>query len=1428
MATAMHNHAHTDPAAFPVVGIGASAGGLDACRKLVHAVPAESGMAFILVQHLDPTHPSMMVDLLATHTTMLVVQATDGMLVEVNHFYVIPPGKYLSVTNGALHLSQPLAPHGARLPFDFLLNSMAEAYGDRAMCVVLSGTGGDGSIGLRAVKRAGGRVIAQDPEEAGYGGMPRSAILTGLVDSVLPASRIPQALAGRGEVGEGVQRQDDVKDSVIEATRLPEIIDLLRARTPHDFTLYKPGTLLRRIARRMAMAALQPSDADKYLDILRTDPKELDLLARDLLINVTSFFRDPKVFDLLAAKILPDLVRGRPQDRPIRVWVAGCSTGEETYSIAMLIREQMMEAKSQAKLQLFASDVDPEAVAAAREGLYPETIATDVSPARLAKFFTKEGNFYRVVPDLRACVVFTVQDVLADPPFSRLDMISCRNLLIYLQPAAQARIISVFHFALQEGGILLLGNSETAGAIDGRFDVVSKPARIYRHVGRGHAPQAGLVDGLRVPPRPDRGEQRTRQLALAELCQSLLLQHFAPAAVLINRRNDVVYAMGPTDRYVRVPPGAPTQDLLALARPAIRTKLRSAIQQALQKNDRVVVPGGHTGKDAGAGRFSISVQPVPQDGDQLLFVCFTEEAADVAVADRALRPGEAGRVAELERELEATRAELQGAIRNLEASNEEQIAINEEALSVNEEFQSTNEELLTSKEEMQSLNEELTALNTQLQETLERQRTTANDLQNVLFSTDVATLFLDKSLAIRFFTPATRSIFNVIQSDVGRPLADLSSMAADDGLLEDARTVLRTQGPIEHEVQATNGKWYCRRILPYQTQDDGVEGVVITFSDVTERRHAADSLEAARRSAELANIAKSRFLAAASHDLRQPLQTLALLQGLLARNVESDKAKNLVVRLDETLGAMGGMLNTLLDINQIEAGMVRAAKTSFPVSDLLDRMRDEFTYHAQAKGLELRVVTCSMSIHTDPTLLEQMVRNLISNALKYTERGRVLLGCRRRGPSLSIEIWDTGIGIALPELKRIFEEYHQIDNAARERSRGLGLGLSIVERLGTLLEHKVRVLSWPGRGSMFAIDVPLPPARAAPRERPETMELLADISVPTPAQILIVEDDPELCELLAVYLRDSGHHVTSVPDGVAALSRLSGSVIAPDIVIADYNLPKGMNGLEVIAAVRDVLQHELPVLVLTGDVSAGTLRAIADAQCVQLTKPVKLEAIATAIYRLLPERATVRVEKPAPVIVIIDDDREARESVRAVLEPDGMVVRDFDTCEMFLADFPFGQEACLLVDAYLPGMGGVDMLLRLREREHKFASILITARSDVNIAVAAMQAGAVDFIEKPVTRDRLIAAVLRALDLARDSGKRVAWHAEAAAHIAGLTAREREVMRLVLAGHPSKNIAADLGISQRTVENHRSAIMKKTGAASLPALARLALAAEPE
>ncbi|SDR54284.1 two-component system, chemotaxis family, CheB/CheR fusion protein [Rhizobiales bacterium GAS113] len=1430
------------PQDFPVVGIGASAGGLDACRKLVGALPAGNGMAFILVQHLDPTHESMMVDLLAGYTAMTVRQATNGMLLECEHLYVIPPATYLSVANGALRLSQPQARHGARLPFDFLLHSMAEECGDRAICVILSGTGADGSLGLKAVKEKCGLVIAQDPDEAGFDGMPRSAIMTGAVDLVLPVAKIAEALVtydrrmGLTHTQNGLLPSDGAQDW------LPKIIDLLRTKTAHDFTLYKQGTLQRRIERRMAIAAIATDDVDRYLEFLRSDTSELDLLAKDLLINVTSFFRDPAVFDFLAEMIVPELVRKQAPDHPLRIWVAGCSTGEETYSLAMLFREQITAAQRNVKLQVFASDVDPDAVARAREGLYPETIAAEVSAARLARFFAKEDQGYRVLPELRAAVVFTVQDVLADPPFSRLDLVSCRNLLIYLRPEAQAKVVSLFHFALREGGILVLGSSETIGNLDGRFELISKSERLYRHIGRSRPGELNLSrisgDGVRSPARPGQGHAPSRQSALADLCRRLVMEAFAPAAVLINRKYECLYFLGPTDFYLKVAPGHPQHDLLALVREGIRTKLRSAIQLACQENTRIVVAGGRMKRNGDALSFSIAVQPVLSEGEELLLICFVDEPKHGRRRGHPTPPGDVARVAELEQELEATRTELQGAIRNLEISSEEQRAINEEALSVNEEFQSTNEELLTSKEELQSLNEELTALNSQLQETLERQRTTSNDLQNVLYSTDVATLFLDTNLNIRFFTPATKSLFSVIPSDVGRPLADLNSLSADGTLLADARTVLQTFVPIEREIEAQSGACFLRRILPYRTHDEGVEGVVITFADITERRHVADALEAAKRQADLANVAKSRFLAAASHDLRQPLQTLALLQGLLAKIVVGEKAQRLVAGIDETLGAMSGMLNTLLDINQIEAGTVRAELVSIPINDLLDRMRDEFTYHAQAQKLALRVVPCSLSIHSDPRLLEQMLRNLLSNALKYTRRGKVLLGCRRREGMLSIEIWDTGIGIPNEELQAIFEEYHQLDNAARERSRGLGLGLAIVRRLGNLLGHKVGVRSRPGQGSVFSVEVMLPAGEIAAHSEHRRHGFDGGIveGVRRTGEILVVEDDPALRDLLELLLKDQGHHAISAPDGIAALELVARGTIRPDLILADYNLPNGLNGVQTTAKLREKLRRQVPVIILTGDISTSALRDIALQPCVRLDKPVKLAELTRAIRRLLAislSMPSVRAPHPAdtagtagrPLIFVVDDDSHIREGIRAVLEEDGLTVEDYADCEAFLDAYRPGGEACLLVDAYLPGMSGLELLQRLRDAGHRLPAIMITGNSDVPMAVHAMKAGASDFIEKPIGRTELIASVERALEQSRDSSRLFAWRETAANHIAGLTARQRQIMEMVLAGHPSKNIAADLGISQRTVENHRASIMKKTGSKSLPALARLALAA---
>lgn len=1190
---------------FPIVAIGASAGGLEACTRLIGSLPARSGMAFILIQHLDPHHDSLLAELLGGHTAMTVKQASEGDVIAPDHLYIIPPGSYLAVSGGTLRLSSPGARHGARLPFDFLLHSLASECAGRTIGVILSGTGADGSLGLKALHDVGGFTIAQAPQEAEYDGMPQAAIAAGAIDQILPVGEIAAALADPARRPPAGQPA---------ASCLPAIIDLLRQSANHDFTLYKMGTLQRRIERRMGLASL--AAMPEYLEKLRADPAELELLASDLLINVTSFFRDAPVFDQLAERTVPDMVRDQPADRPLRVWIAGCSSGEEAYSLGMLFREAIIASKRDIKLQIFASDLDADAIATARDGVYGDEIANQVSAERLARFFVRTEHGYHVSPELRAAVVFTVQDVLADPPFSRLDFISCRNLLIYLGLEAQAKVIALFHFALRQGGILLLGNAETIGSNDGRFETLSKAERLYRRIGHSRPGDVGFQASNGEAPRgaARMTSQTARQNRLADLVQHLVSEAHSPAAVLINRKLEVLFSSGPTERYLQVAPGHASLDVLAMAPRGLRTKLRSAIQQTIQAEGPVVVSGGRSEHGGQTMAFDIHARPAEDAGEALLLVCFVDVPLRAERPGPAASPKSAARVAELEHELASLRTELQGAIHNLEISGEEQRAVNEEALSVNEEFQSTNEELLTSKEELQSLNEELTALNSQLQETLDRQRVTSNDLQNVLYSTDVATLFLDPKLNIRFFTPATTALFKLIPGDIGRPLADLQSLSSDDALSDDARAVLDHHDPIDREIETKAGSFFLRRIMPYLTDGGRVEGVVITFTDVSERKQIKKALEQAMQAAERANVAKSRFLAAASHDLRQPLQTLALLQGLLAKAVESPKAQQLVTLIDETLSTMSGMLNTLLDINQIEAGTVRAQLSTFPVGDLLERLRDEFAYLAHAKRLSLRLVPCSLAITSDPRLLEQILRNLISNAIKYTARGKVLIGCRRRKGRVSIEIWDSGMGIDATDLQAIFEEYHQVDNAARERSRGLGLGLSIVKRLSDLLDHKIHVRSVPGKGSVFSLDM------ASATGDPGIVVIAVDIGQPVrqdSGRILIIEDDPEVRELLEQLIGDCGHQVTLAKDGATARSLTVLAEAKPQLILSDYNLPGGMNGVEVTAQLRALIGDHVPVIILTGDISTAALRDIADHDCVQLNKPVKPKLLAQTIQRLL-------------------------------------------------------------------------------------------------------------------------------------------------------------------------------------------------------------------
>lgn len=1414
------------PPGLYIAGVGASAGGLDALTKFVAALPTDSGGAFILVQHLDPTHKSLMAALLTDHTTIPVSPATDGELVEPNHIYVIPAGSYLSVSKGALHLSKPTTPHGARMPVDFLLASMARDCGERAIAIILSGTGTDGTRGVKAVKASGGFVIVQDPTDAEYEGMPQNAVASGAADAVLSVAKIPLALiahirgSGRGVIAASPHVTHDV---------LPQVIEILRKSAAHDFSLYKMGTLQRRIERRMALASIPAIDMARYLALLEGDPAELSLLATDLLINVTSFFRDPNVFELLAKTTVPDIVRRHTEDRPLRIWIAGCSTGEEVYSLAMIFAEAIAAAKRTIKLCVFASDADPDAVATAREGYYPDTIVADVSPERLARFFEKQDHGYSVVPELRANVVFTVQDLLTDPPFSKLDLVSCRNLLIYLGPDAQAKVIALFHFALRQGGILLLGTSETIGHAESQFEIVAKSERIYRHIGKNRPGEflfsTSSADGLRVPPRPDQGSANARQPALADLCRRLVLENYAPAVVLISGRYECLYSIGPTERYLRVATGYPTHDLLAMATPGMRTKWRATIDKVSPTTPHLIAAGGRTKHDGRSVSFDLDIRLVFHEGEELFLVGFVDRLGPTQTSGTPTPGGGGARVADLEHALDVARTDLSAAIHDLEISGEEHRAVNEEALSVNEEYQSANEELLTSKEELQSMNEELTALNGQLQETLERQRTTSNDLQNVLYSTDVATLFLDTELKIRFFTPATKVLFNLIPGDIGRPLADLRALSADPTLVEDAQAVLNGSKADDCEVEASGDAWFMRRTLPYRIDGDGVEGVVITFTDITERKATRKALEFAKREAERANLAKSRFLAAASHDLRQPLQSLVLLSGLLARAPNGEHTRSLIERLDQSLVTMSGMLNTLLDINQIEAGVVLAAPVDFVVGDLIERVREEFVDQADAQSLELRAVQSSRVIHSDPAMIEQMLRNLISNALKYTKHGKILLGCRQHGDLVRIEVWDTGIGIAATELDAIFDEYHQIDNAARERTLGLGLGLSIVQRLGEMLGHPVLVSSTPGKGSVFSIEIERKPRDTAAR-MPDPVPKRSLSKTRAVGIILVAEDDPDIRQLLGEFLRDLGHHVTTVSDGVAALAFVATGGIQPDLLLADFNLPGGMDGLALAAALRLQCHGRLPVIILTGDISTETLSAIGAQDCAHFNKPVDLgdldERIDVMLAAGYPALVHTALKAAAPVIYVIDDDIQIRSAFRAVLEDEGMRVEDFADAEAFLNAPQPGVGSCLLIDAYLPHMSGLELLDVLGNSGHRLPVIMITGHSDVAIAVQAMKAGATDFIEKPVGRGELLDAIERSLNQFHDAGVVAARQDSAANVVTGLTKRQREVMDMVLAGHPNKNIAADLGISQRTVENHRATIMAKTGTRSLPELARLA------
>lgn len=853
-----------------IVGVGASAGGLEALDAFLNHVQPTVETAFVIIQHLDPTHKGILVELLQRSTSMSVLQISDRMKVKPGHVYVIPPNHDLSILNGVLHLQEPAAPRGLRLPIDSFFKALAQDQQERSIGVILSGMGSDGTLGLRAIKEHGGAVFVQNPDTAKFDAMPLSAISAGLADVVEPVEKLASSIAAYQRHVPLLQiERAGVEHTDRNQSGLEKVIIILRTQTGHDFSLYKKSTLYRRIERRMGLHQL-PKIAD-YMRYLSENSNEADLLFKELLIGVTSFFRDPEEWERLKTQVFPALFAANAKGATLRAWVPACSTGEEAYSLAIVFSEALEQWKldgnplASFSLQIFATDLDQDSIDKARSGVYLDNIAADVSEERLSRFFAQEESRYLVFNDIREMAIFAPQNLVMDPPFTKLDLILCRNLLIYLEPDLQRKILPLFHYSLNASGFLMLGNSETVGQNTDLFEPLSKKSRIYR---RNEAPlptelidfpaaftrsrlKSGAGDLPVVISESSSGDN------LQSLVETLLLNKFSPAAVLTTKDGDIVYISGKTGKYLEPATGKANLNIFSMARDGLSGLLHRFFKQALREKDPVTLNNVAVGTNGGSQTVSITLQfltqPVGLKG--MMLIVFADVAPAVSkVPAEVTRSGQKStHQAELVLELRQSHEELQTTREEMQSSQEELKSANEELQSTNEELQSTNEELTTSKEEMQSMNEEMQTVNHELVAKVDELESASNDMLNLLNSTEIATLFLDEQLKVRRFTAPTIDIFKLIPGDAGRPISDLVSTLYYPQMSDDAHNVLKTLAVHECEVTNVDGRWFTIRIMPYRTQDNHIQGVVITFIDITQSK----GLEVALRNAQ--QVLQGRF-----------------------------------------------------------------------------------------------------------------------------------------------------------------------------------------------------------------------------------------------------------------------------------------------------------------------------------------------------------------------------------------------------------------------------------------------------------------------------------------------------------------------------------------------------------------------------------------
>jgi two-component system CheB/CheR fusion protein len=1084
----MHTHeAGRLSTAFPIVGVGASAGGLAAFTELLEALPATTELAFVLIQHLEPTHDSVLVEALARATTMPVTRAVAGTRVEPNHVYVIPPNTNLGIQAGALTLS-PRSAEGFRfqLPIDFFLRSLAAERGNRALGVVLSGTASDGTDGLRAIRAEGGITFAQDPGSAQFPAMPRSAVEANVVDYCLPLTELARELVRLSKHKylhaplELDARDIDVRNDILEQ---------LRKRAGVDLREYKASTIERRLARRMALRGV--SDLTGYRRLLLSDAAEFVSLSEDMFIHVTAFFRDPEVFEFLSAQILPEIFGRKVAGAPIRVWVAGCSTGEEVYTIAMLFLERSSELGFENSLQIFGSDISEESIERARRGVYSDNAMRDVTEERRRRYFTRGEGFHRISKHVRDLCVFVRHDLAHDPPFSKVDFVSCRNVMIYFEPSLQKKLVSTLHYALNQPGYLLLGRSESISSFGALFARVDKANRVFARL----AAPSMLQFARRTDPQTEIGRpledsltlHPNKRVSLARHLDRVLLARYCPPGVIINERLDVLFFYGQTGAYLEAAPGQPQHNLINMARDGLVSALRTTIARAKHELVPVRERDVELGRGSEGARCDLLVLPLvglPEPSERLFAVLF-EETERIEHEPPRLVPSEAPEeertqeqrwTSKLEHELVSTRQYMHTLVEEHDRANTALGLANEELVSGNEELQSLNEELETAKEELQASNEELTTLNDELQSRNLEVSQVNTDLVNLFVTVDIPILILDKAGRIRRFTPKAHHVLRVLDSDVGRPLTDLRPDMELPGLQESIENVVQTGSMEEREARDTSGRWYRVQLRPY-TAGAEIDGVMVSFVDIDALKRLVSEADAARTEAERVNRLKDDFLATLSHELRTPLSTVLMYAQALRSGVLDEAMRERAFEaIERGTRAQVELINDLLDVTSIVAGRLVLSVQQVDFCAAICAVLTDLEPAIRAKSLEVVVELDSEIgvIEADPARVRQVVTNLIDNAIKFTPAGgRVSVLGQRMEHGVSLSIKDSGIGVEPAFLSKVFDRFTQQDTSSTRRYGGLGLGLAIVRHLVELHGGNVRVASEGlGQGATFSFELP--------------------------------------------------------------------------------------------------------------------------------------------------------------------------------------------------------------------------------------------------------------------------------------------------------------------------------------------------------------------